>query len=126
MAWERCEYRESMLRGEIDRLRADLAQRTAERDAEAATVASLLRTIALIREAAGVDCAPMLDALPSEVGRIVIERDEARRDACMAVAAQLDAEGRLHDMPVTFIERVRIAREIAAERGWDCYEEVQR
>lgn len=32
MAWERCEYRESMLRGEIDRIRADLAKAIEERD----------------------------------------------------------------------------------------------
>lgn len=41
MAWERCEYRESMLRGEIDRLRADLAKRTEWRDRLAARVAEL-------------------------------------------------------------------------------------
>jgi hypothetical protein len=70
---------------EIDRLRADLAQRTAE------------------------------------VAKANAERDEARRDLCMS-----EAIDRLHDAhpnePISRCASIRIANEIAAERGWDCFE----
>lgn len=43
------------------------------------TIVSLLRTIALIREAAGVDEKPMLSELPDVIRKLREERDEARR-----------------------------------------------
>ena len=58
---------------EIQRLRAELA-------AERETTVSLLRTIALIREAGGL-AREDLDALPDAVRAMRQQRDEARRDA---------------------------------------------
>ena len=43
------------------------------------TIGSLLHTIALIREAAGVDEKPMLSELPDVIRKLREERDEARR-----------------------------------------------
>ena len=87
----------------IERLRAEL-------DAERATTASLLRTIALIREA-GKFTREDLDALPSAVKAMRQQRDEARRDSCKLEAINRWQEARGQE----------VWREIAAERGWDCF-----
>jgi hypothetical protein len=53
---------------------------------------------------------------------LVKQRDEARRDLCMS-----EAIDRLHDAhpnaPVSRCASIRIANEIAVERGWDCFKE---
>lgn len=60
----------------VERLRAELAAAKAELAAERATSASLLRTIALIREAGGFTRED-LDALPGAVKAMRQQRDEA-------------------------------------------------
>ena len=68
-------------------------------------------------------------ALSAEISRVRLgdlaqrtaERDEARRDLCVS-----EAIDRLHEAnpnaPISYGESRRIAREIAAEYGWDCFE----
>jgi hypothetical protein len=57
----------------------------------------------------------------AEVAKANAERDEARRDLCVS-----EAIDRLHEAnpnaPISYGESRRIAREIAAEYGWDCFE----
>ena len=90
------------LRQERDRLRAELS-------AERATTASLLRALALIREAGGWQT-QMLSELPGAAKAMREQRDEARREVCEA--------------EVMLSPRDDLRRhEYAAERGWDCYGE---
>jgi hypothetical protein len=60
------------------------------------------------------------DALAAEVAALKADRDEARRALCM-----LDAIDRLHDehpnAPISLCASIRIANEIAVDRGWDCF-----
>jgi hypothetical protein len=98
----------------IDEADADLAQRTAERDALAAEVAALTTANAsLAGDAVGLRIA---------CAAIKAERDEARRDLCMS-----EAIDRLHDAnpnaPISRCGSIRIAHEIAVDRGWDCFKE---
>lgn len=88
---------------EIERLRAELA-------AERATTASLLRIIALIREAGGFTRED-LDALPGAVKAMREQRDEARREWCYMESCVRNEYG---------IEPAYMPS-IAAERGWDCF-----
>jgi hypothetical protein len=57
----------------------------------------------------------------AEVAKATSDRDEARRDLCVS-----EAIDRLHEAnpnaPISYGESRRIAREIAAEYGWDCFE----
>jgi hypothetical protein len=59
--------------------------------------------------------------LERELAKATAERDEARRDLCVS-----EAIDRLHEAnpnaPISYGESRRIAREIAAEYGWDCFE----
>lgn len=75
---------------EIERLRNDLARRTAERD-EAINEVSLLRSTVTDRNI--------------EIERLRSERDEARRMYCNAMTDHCEE----HE-----------ARQIAQEQGWDC------
>lgn len=88
---------------EIERLRAELA-------AERATTASLLRTIALIREAGGL-AREDLDALHGAVKAMREHRDEARREVCQYWALR----------SVAVLGVYRSAIDFAADRGWDCF-----
>ena len=71
------------------------------------TITSLLHTIALIREAAGVNEKPMLSELPDAIRKLREERDEARRSYCWASAG-----GEEHK-----------AHNIAQGNHWDCFKE---
>ena len=55
------------------------------------------------------------------VDALIAERDEARRDLCMS-----EAIDRLHDAhpnaPISRSASIRIANEIAVDRGWDCFD----
>lgn len=97
---------------EIERLRAELA-------AERATSASLLRTVALIREA-GKFTREDLDALPGAVKAMREQRDEARRDAC-AFQGMIKFQLQNPKVIISTEATLRLAKEIAAERGWDCF-----
>lgn len=101
----------ALARDTIDRLRAELA-------AERATTASLLRTIALIREAGGL-AREDLDALPDAVKAMRQQRDEARREVCSFEA--IDRWHKANPNGLSPCAVFRIAREIAAERGWQCF-----
>lgn len=61
-------------------------------------------------------------AMQKVVDSLTAQRDEARRDLCMS-----EAIDRLHEAnpnaPISYGESRRIAREIAAEYGWDCFKE---
>jgi hypothetical protein len=91
---------------EIDRLRAELAQRTAERDALAEEVDRLRLQVEISDH-----CVAVLKA----------ERDEARRDLCVSQAVDYLCETN-PDEPISYDETRRIAAEFAAERGWDCFD----
>jgi uncharacterized protein involved in exopolysaccharide biosynthesis len=115
---------------EITRLRADLAQRTAERDALKADLnlvsvnavnASLLAEVAALRSDLIVTKARVAEmqrdlaqrtaeraALAAEVAALKAERDEERRELCELLARSM-----------------RGPKQVAADRGWDCFKEVQ-
>ncbi len=88
---------------EIQRLRAELA-------AERETTVSLLRIIALIREAGGFR-RDGLAALPDAVKAMRQQRDEAQQDICYDEFVRRYETG--HEM--------NTPEGIAAERGWDCF-----
>jgi hypothetical protein len=76
--------------------------------------------------AEGLRSAPVVFAdfareLERELAQRTAERDEARRDLCVS-----EAIDRLHEAnpnaPISYGESRRIAREIAVERGWDCFD----
>jgi hypothetical protein len=116
---------------EIDRLRVELAAANASNaafhtllgDADRAdveTVASLLHTIALIREAAGCGGEVMLADLPAFVCGLRDQRDEAQRIACDADAAyRMNGWSDQQYHP-------SLARQIATERGWNCFTEEEK
>ena len=79
------------------------------------TIDSLLHTIALIREAAGVNEKPMLSELPDAIRKLRRERDEARRIACENEAAY---NGMMYDNP-KYSDPIAVMR----EHGWDCFKE---
>ena len=71
------------------------------------TITSLLHTIALIREAAGVNEKPMLSELPDAIRKLRTDRDVARRLVCVIMErGSLDTK-----------------EDIAKEAGWDCFKE---
>jgi len=77
------------------------------------TITSLLHTIALIREAAGVGEKPMLSELPDVIRKLCEERDEARRLYCEEWAFTIELErGEASD-----------PRDLANEKKWDCFKE---
>jgi hypothetical protein len=84
------------------------------------TITSLLHTIALIREAAGVGEKPMLSELPDVIRKLRKERDEARRELCRNEAIIRLQRHRVHRDSE---DVVGLAKEIAVERGWDCFKE---
>ena len=84
---------------EIERLRAEL-------DAERATTASLLRIIALIREAGGFK-RDGLAALPGAVKAMREQRDEARELYCRQIAYGLFRTTGVFD-----------PQQVAIKRGW--------
>ena len=86
------------------------------------TVASLLGTIALIREAAGVGEKPMLSELPDEIKRLREERDEARRRICEDAVSMGDVYRRVDGRNV----RLSTPREVAEMMGWHCFDAMQR
>ena len=55
-----------------------------------------------------------------EIDRITAERDEARRKVCRGEAMLRLQRNRVHRESE---EVVRMAKEIAVERGWDCFKE---
>ena len=75
------------------------------------TIMSLLHTIALIREAAGVDEKPMLSELPDAIRKIREERDEARREICNIVSGK---QGKRDNFSPDAIEHATL-------REWDCF-----
>jgi hypothetical protein len=90
---------------ELSRLRADLAQRTAERNALKAANTSLAGDAVGLR----IACAALK-----------AERDEARRSACMFKALYMDP--RIGFSPMTDNEVNAEARKIAARMRWDCFD----
>ena len=65
-----------------------------------------------------------VERLTAENAALKAERDEARRMCCESVGVIMGVN------PEILLERsnravMRDARRIAAERGWDCYGEVQ-
>ena len=74
------------------------------------TITSLLHTIALIREAAGVGEKPMLSELPDVIRKLRKERDEARRKIC-----EIESQC-ICDPP-------RSPQKYASLMGWDCFKE---
>ena len=89
-----------------DRLRADLVAAQGYRSA-AEEIARRARE--------------MVDARTAEVAKANAERDEARRDLCVSEAIDRLQEANPNAL-ISYSESRRIAREIAAERGWDCFE----
>lgn len=89
------------------------------------TITSLLHTIALIREAAGVGEKPMLSELPDVIRKLRKERDEARRELCAARRELCRSEAIIrlqrHHVHRDSEDVVGLAKEIAVERGWDCF-----
>lgn len=75
------------------------------------TIMSLLHTIALIREAAGVNEKPMLSELPDAIRRLREERDEARREICNIVAGK---QGKQDNFSPDAVEHATL-------REWDCF-----
>lgn len=72
------------------------------------TIASLLHTIALIREAAGCGGEVMLADLPAFVKGLRDQRDDARREVCYEYGSKAEMLA------------------AADRRGWDCFKvEVQ-
>jgi len=63
----------------------------------------------------------MADSHRAELAQRTAERDEARRALCMS-----EAIDRLHDAhpnePISRCASIRIANEIAVDRGWDCFD----
>ena len=57
----------------------------------------------------------------AELAKANAERDEARRDLCMSEAIDRLGGGNPHALISRCASR-RIAREIATERGWNCYD----
>jgi len=55
-----------------------------------------------------------------EIERLRKERDEARREVCRGEAMLRLQRNRVHRESE---EVVRMAKEIAVERGWDCFKE---
>ena len=82
------------------------------------TIASLLRTIALIREAAGVNEKPMLSELPDAIRKLREERDEARRRVC-EMSLQLGQVFRRIGGKTVEVTTPEGCAEIMR---WDCYE----
>jgi hypothetical protein len=78
------------------------------------TIASLLHTIALIREAAGCGGEVMLSDLPAFVKGLRAERDVARQWLCHVLAKPSMVTGL--DKPGE-----GKPRDFAAEQGWDCF-----
>ena len=70
------------------------------------TITSLLHTIALIREAAGVGEKPMLSELPDVIRKLRKERDELRCEVC-------DWVGNHFKEP---------PQDVAKRNGWDCFD----
>ena len=78
-----------------------------DHDPDEETIASLLHTIALIREAAGCGGEVTLMELPAFVERVRAERDEARREVCLLRAPSTQPSS---------------IASYAIERGWDCFD----
>jgi regulator of replication initiation timing len=98
---------------------AELAQRTAERDALAAENADLKDRIATaLFDKAAVERGVM--RLRADLAQRTAERDEARRALCVSQAVDYLCETN-PDEPISYDETRRIAAEFAAERGWDCF-----
>ena len=95
----------------VDKLISDLREAQDEvgdllaaNDADAQTAASLLYTIALIREKTGLGDGAMLAELPACMKRFLDQRDEARREVCYGYGS---------------MEKALAA---AKRRGWDCFD----
>jgi hypothetical protein len=58
--------------------------------------------------------------LRADLAQRTAERDQARRDLCLSEAIYLLHEANPNAL-ISFHECRRIEREIAAERGWDCF-----
>ena len=59
-----------------------------------------------------------IDCLTAEVDTLRKERDELRREVCYAIYEAVEASCNSNEKPCTL-------REIAEERGWDCYKEAK-
>jgi hypothetical protein len=59
--------------------------------------------------------------LERELAAAIKQRDEARRDLCVSEAIVLLHEANPNAL-ISYGESRRIAREIAVERGWDCFD----
>ncbi len=65
--------------------------------------------------------ADAIERLQDEIGRLRKERDEARRELCRNEAIIRLQRNRVHRDSE---DVVGLAKEIAVERGWDCFKEV--
>ena len=63
---------------------------------------------------------PICQEAADEIERLRKERDEARREVCRGEAMLRLQRNRVHRESE---EVVRMAKEIAVERGWDCFKE---
>lgn len=70
------------------------------------------------------DAADEIERLRAELAAAINARDEARRDACAfeAIVRWNEAHPKGSKSPA---ELFRIARQIAADRGWDCFGEKE-
>jgi len=93
---------------EVYDLRAELAQRTAERDAREVELTALKNAKSLAEMWRELDT---INSVVSQRDEAIAERDEARREICNGVARR--------NLPSDF-DRMRLR--YAAERGWDCFD----
>jgi hypothetical protein len=113
----------------LDRLRAELARVTAERD-EAREQLRLANIDQFNSEAEVADLKARLDtawgdvaSMQGIVDRLTAERDGARRSACIFKARYMDT--RIGFSPMTEDEANAEARRIAARMRWDCFDEEE-
>lgn len=66
------------------------------------------------------ELANKLYMMQTEIGRLKCERDEARRELCRSEAIIRLQRHRVHRDSE---DVVGLAKEIAVERGWDCFKE---
>jgi hypothetical protein len=59
--------------------------------------------------------------LRAELAQRTAERDEARRDLCVSEAIERLQEANPNAL-ISYSESRLVSREIAAERGWNCYD----
>jgi hypothetical protein len=73
-----------------------------------------LRSAAVVR-------ADFARQLERDLAQRTAERDEARRDLCVSEAIDRLQEANPNAL-ISYSESRRVSREIATERGWNCYD----